>query len=311
MAYETEYGLTTDRQSALNFLFLLATDMDYSDGSFKIFGESDERYKVKGGNQLVVDGLARKLAEHIRTGHVLEAIRSRGDGFTLTFRQGNGSATDVDADIAVITIPFTMLRNVDMKGVTLPEVKKRAIAELGYGTNTKIMAGFDRRFWRTSPYDGHPGVTGYYLTDEACQTGWDNSQLQSGEGGGFTFYLGGPSGERAGEGTAASQVDALMPGFEKIFPGASAARNARAERFHWPGHPFTRGSYACYGPGQWTTIAGAEGEPVGNLFFAGEHCSYDFQGFMNGGAETGRATAEAVLAAVGVRRTGARPAEVR
>lgn len=35
-------------------------------------------------------------------------------------------------------------------------------------------------------------------------------------------------------------------------------------------------------------------KPVGKLFFAGEHCSYDFQGYMNGGAETGRWAAEAM-----------------
>jgi monoamine oxidase len=34
---------------------------------------------------------------------------------------------------------------------------------------------------------------------------------------------------------------------------------------------------------------------VGNLFFAGEHCSAYFQGFMNGAAETGRMAADAVV----------------
>ncbi|MGQ0645243.1 MAG: FAD-dependent oxidoreductase, partial [Elusimicrobiota bacterium] len=58
---------------------------------------------------------------------------------------------------------------------------------------------------------------------------------------------------------------------------------------------FSRGSYACYTPGLWTSLAGAEGEPVGNLFFAGEHCSSEFQAYMNGGAETGRKAAEAIL----------------
>jgi monoamine oxidase len=56
-----------------------------------------------------------------------------------------------------------------------------------------------------------------------------------------------------------------------------------------------KGSYACYKVGQWTTIAGAEIEPVGNLLFAGEHCSFDYQGYMNGGAETGRRAAESII----------------
>jgi monoamine oxidase len=72
-------------------------------------------------------------------------------------------------------------------------------------------------------------------------------------------------------------------------------------RFHWPTHPYTLGSYAGYLPGQWTTIAGAEGEPVGRLHFAGEHCSVRAQGFMEGGCETGERAAADVLALRGVR----------
>ena len=64
---------------------------------------------------------------------------------------------------------------------------------------------------------------------------------------------------------------------------------------HWPTQPFVRASYASYLPGQWTTMRGVEGESIGNLHFAGEHCSLDAQGFMNGGCETGERAAEAVL----------------
>ena len=35
-----------------------------------------------------------------------------------------------------------------------------------------------------------------------------------------------------------------------------------------------------------------------NLFFAGEHCSDDFQGYMNGAAQSGADTATAVMAKV-------------
>ena len=38
--------------------------------------------------------------------------------------------------------------------------------------------------------------------------------------------------------------------------------------------------------------------PATNLFLAGEHCSAKFQGFMNGGAETGRMAAEGIIDAV-------------
>jgi monoamine oxidase len=34
--------------------------------------------------------------------------------------------------------------------------------------------------------------------------------------------------------------------------------------------------------------------PVGGIYFAGEHTSLDFQGYMNGAAKTGREAAEMI-----------------
>jgi monoamine oxidase len=42
-----------------------------------------------------------------------------------------------------------------------------------------------------------------------------------------------------------------------------------------------------------------EGEPEGNCHFAGEHTSIDFQGYLNGGVETGERAADEVITALG------------
>jgi monoamine oxidase len=292
VAYVTEYGLDADEQSALNLIFLIGTDV--SEG-FAIFGDSDERYKIEGGNQRVVDALAGALDAEAQLGHRLTAVRPAGaaGGYRLTF-DAAGTAHDVDADVVVLALPFTLLRQVDLTTLALPDWKTRAIAELGYGTNAKLFVGTTGRPWRDA------GFNGECFTDEAFQLCWDNAQLQAGDGGGLTLYSGGAAGLTVGEGTPESQAARLLPGVERAFPGTTAAQNGRVSRFHWPTHPFTLASYACYRPGQWTTVAGAEIKPVGRLFFAGEHCSYDYQGYMNGAAETGRRAAEAVLEELGV-----------
>ena len=289
VAYVTEYGLEAHEQSALNLLFLIGTDL--SEG-FSLFGESDERYKVVGGNQRVVDELAKRVQNQIELDQRLVAIRPNGQGYRLTFESG-AAMSDVDADVVVLTLPFTTLRQVDLAALSLPAFKTNAIENLGYGMNAKVFAATNARPWRTQGYGGD------CFSDEGFQLMWDNSQLQPGDGASLTFYSGGAAGITAGEGTADDQVRRLLPGAERTFPGTAAAFTGKASRFHWPSHPHTLGSYACYRPGQWTTIAGAEIEPVGHLYFAGEHCSYDFQGFMNGAAETGRRAAERVAAAVG------------
>jgi len=298
VAYVTEYGLDAGEQSALNFVFLIGTgELDDHDAC-SLLGESDERYKVKGGNQRVVDELARRVAPQIKPLHRLEAIRSRGDGYTLTF-QADGKAVDADADIVLLALPFSILRDVTIE-VPLPEIKTRAIRELGYGTNAKVLVGFKSRPWEQQGYAGST------YSDESFQLAWSNSFMQPGQAGGLTLYSGGKRGIEAGQGTAEEAAARLMAGIERAYPGTTAARNGKVSRFHWPSFPWTKGSYSCYKPGQWTTIAGSEGLPVGNLFFAGEHCSYDFQGFMNGGAQTGADAAKAMMA----RASGAKAARL-
>jgi len=289
VAYVTEYGLEAGEQSCLNLLFLLGLDLE--DG-FKIFGDSDERYKIVGGNQQVPDALANKLRDQILPDHRLMALAASGNGYRLTLQQGGTeSATEVEADIVVLTLPFTMLRQVELN-LPLPEQKVRAIQELGYGHSAKLLVGMQRRVW-----EDH-GRNGECFTDAGFQLCWDNSRYQPGTAGGMTLYSGGQRGLDVGVGTPESHVQRLMPGVDAVFPGAAGALSGRVSRFHWPTHEFTRGGYACYRPGQWGTICGAESESVGNLHFAGEHCSLNYQGFMEGGAETGRVAAETILESI-------------
>jgi monoamine oxidase len=292
IAYVTEFGLDADEQSALNFIDMIGTDL--SEG-FKIVGDSDERYKVRGGNQRIISALANRLDGQIMLGHRLTALRPRGRGYTLTFDRRGSGAIDVAADIVVLALPFTILRDVEMR-VDLPAYKRRAIRELGYGTNAKLMYGLLERPWRAR------GFSGAAYSDEGFQLCWDNSRGQPGPVGGITLFSGGAPGLAVGKGSLDEQAARLMPGVDAVFPGVQNARSGRGARWHWPTYPFTKGSYACYRPGQWTGVRGAEIVPVGNLFFAGEHCSLDYQGFMNGGAETGRVAAESVLRRVRVRR---------
>jgi monoamine oxidase len=49
--------------------------------------------------------------------------------------------------------------------------------------------------------------------------------------------------------------------------------------------------------GQYTRFAGVEREPEGNIHFAGELTSVDFQGYLNGAVETGQRAAQELLSA--------------
>jgi monoamine oxidase len=55
------------------------------------------------------------------------------------------------------------------------------------------------------------------------------------------------------------------------------------------------GSYACWLVGQYTKFAGYERVTQGTCYFAGEHCSINYQGFMEGGAEEGACAARQII----------------
>ena len=85
-------GLECDEQSALNFLTFIGTEPD----TFKVFGESDERSHVRGGNDRVPKALAARMDDAIETGDALEAVRADGDGFAISFRNSAYDFVSVD-----------------------------------------------------------------------------------------------------------------------------------------------------------------------------------------------------------------------
>jgi monoamine oxidase len=273
-AYTAEFGLSTGEQSALNFLTMIDTDVRQG---FKVFGDSDERFKIRGGNARVISALIDRLFNQIETGRKLAAIRRNGSGYTLHFSSGK----EVTADFVVLALPFTTLREVDLSDLNLSPKKREVIRDLGYGNNSKLLIDVDSRVWRKQGRSG-------YLFNENVHDGWDNSLGQTNDRGpgGYTVYVGGQS----GKGLQSADQRLYLPTLDRAFPGFSKAFTS-AQAVNWSTNPYVRASYACYRVGQWTTLSGAEAEAAGNILFCGEHCSADFQGFMNGAAQTGRETA--------------------
>jgi monoamine oxidase len=122
----------------------------------------------------------------------------------------------------------------------------------------------------------------------------------AGAAGILTVFAGGTTGEQIGEGTAESQIQSRLAAIDQIFPNTAASYIANsAVRMHWPTVEHTLGSYTCYLPGQ-ASFSGQEATRVGSLHFCGEHTSVDYQGYMNGGSESGERVALEILTELGV-----------
>jgi len=293
VAYSTEYGLDAEEQSALNLLYLIGTEP----GEFEIIGTSDERFHVRGGNQQIPQRLAQLVAGPVETGTVLEAIDSLPDGrYRVAVRSGN-QVSDRVYERIVLALPFTTLRNVQLN-VDLSPVKAAAINSLGYGTNAKIITGYNEKIWR----DRYNSRANTFSDLYSYTSIWENAPSRYFEGVGLiTNFLGGTRGVAVGSATPQVHADRLNFELERVFPGITAAAIPfQALRAYWPGEPWTRGSYTCQAPGDWTQFYGIEGERVGNIFFAGEHTSLEYQGWMEGGCDSGELAATEILEDMGL-----------
>ncbi len=287
VAYNIEYGAETTVQSSLNMLYLLGYA---GQGQFRVFGKSNEKSHVRGGNDQIPTRLCALLSSQITTSTVLNAIKKNVDGtYTLTFGNGSGSITQV-ADHVVLALPFTMLRDVNFSKAGFNAVKTTAIKELGMGTNAKVHLQFTSRFWRDQ------GLNGETYSDRGYQNTWEVSRAQSGTSGLLVWYTGGNPGVAVGSGTPEAQAATFLAQIEPVLPGATQRWNGRVTRDWWPGDPWTKGSYSYWKAGQYTKFSGAESEASGTCHFAGEHTSQDFQGYLNGGVESGERAAAEILA---------------
>lgn len=300
-AYEAEYGLVAAEQSCLNFLLFLHAD---SSSTFTPFGD-DERYHLVDGNDRIVEGLTQNLTgQLIYDSRLLRASRLSDGRIELTFQMGSRTVTKRH-DVAVLAVPFTVLREVELdRSLAIPANQLAAIRDLGYGTNAKMMIGFSSRPWRAF------GSNGTAYADLAnVQTTWEtNPSRGTATSGILTDYSSGARGAGLNPNMVQTEAQRFLSDLNIVYPDTLGAATVLQGRYlahleHWPTNPLARGSYTCYRPGQFTTMAGLEGLAVGNLLFAGEHTNsfHEWQGFMEGAARSGIAAAKSILTTVNTR----------
>jgi monoamine oxidase len=295
-AYNIEYGAETSQQSSLNLVYLLAYQP--SPKGFAVFGVSDEQYHIRGGNQLLPEAIAAGLPD-VKLGRRLTAVEARADRTVALSFQTPAGPKQVVADQVILTLPFAVLRTLDISKAGFDDMKREAISELGAGCNAKLQLQFKSRYWNAS------GSNGSTYADLGYQSTWDVSRAQGGRAGIIVNYTGGEIAGAFEPSTPYSRADsnpkvaayarAFLRQLESVFPGISAQWNGRATLSIPTLDPNLRCAYSYWKLGQYTAFGGYEGVPQGAIHFAGEHCSRDFQGFMEGGASEGvRAALEVV-----------------
>src|SRR5262245_58402983 len=295
VAFASDYGAATADLSALNLAYLLGIQQ---------FGVPGQRqYHIVGGNEQLPLRMAAQLPpDSIALEWRLLAIARLSDGrLRLTFATPAGTR-EVAAEHAILALPFAVLRTLDYTRAGFDALKRRAIQELGRGRNAKLHLQFRRRFWTAREPWG--AATGGSLTDLGYQSTYEVSRGQRGASGLLVDYRGAAVADRLrpaapytnGGPSLAAEARWFLDQLDRIWPGAASEWNGKVSLSAPALDPNLGCSYSYWRVGQYHTLRGYEAVRQHNVFFTGEHCSVEFQGYMEGGA------AEGVRAANEVRR---------
>ena len=223
-AYIGEYGREVAEQSCLNFLLFAHADRRAKFAPFGVF--SDERFHVVDGNDAIATGLAAGLPGQIGSGkrrRSRQGLRGR--------RRAHVRGLRGTFDAVVFAIPFTTLRDVDLHpSLGLPDSKIDAIENLVYGTNAKVIVGFDGRPREALGGDGQsyahglPNLIGTWETNPSRAT-MTRAVL--------TDYTGGRLGETLNPMNAEVEAERFLRDLDRVYAGASASATRRRASRLW------------------------------------------------------------------------------
>lgn len=281
-------------------------------------------HSIEGGNSKLVEALVLRLKDRIHYEHVLKRIsyEPTDDTFCLHFTNG----VLKKADILLLTLPCTTLREVEIEAGLFPEDQWFAIQTLQYGTNAKLLIPVKLPSDQLSTF----GMM------SNCYS-WLNREQSV-----MTWYYGGKAGIFDDSSIASLRsilnqdictLRLLYPGIEfplglepmPVNPDPSYVYD-RPIGISWINEPYSKGSYSNWAPGQCeffnktldigdetlryvfrpilkrpyvdleieaSTITGDE-----RVFFAGEHTDVEDPCTMSGAVRSGKRAAHMIRAAL-------------
>ncbi len=243
-------------------------------------------YRIKGGNDRLATALAARLGQRVKLATEVVAVSQRGRGVRVSLKNGRHVA-QLSCDYMIFALPATVVRRIPISPA-LPQQQHEAFVRLKYGRATKTLLQFSRRFWRVP---GRPRAFGSALPFGAV---WDANEEQRGRPGILNLMSGGSASDATRQTFTREGPEALARSFEWL--GSRRAELIASRQIVWDDDPWARGGYAFFDPGFDPALRSWLGRPAGHLFFAGEHTSNKWQGYMNGAIESGRRAAAEVAA---------------
>jgi monoamine oxidase len=242
------------------------------------------RYLVEGGMGRLTDAMAASLSREVRLNHRVTAIEQDTSGITL--RCDNGE--QLRASFAVCTAPLTVVRSFSITPA-LPSLQAEAVQQIPYGEATSVILNLTGRYWEED------GLPANMWTDLPIERAFINPSTV-GEGEHLWVFTTGPR-DLARRGLTDEEMgDFVIRELNRVRPSTKGRLETVGVR-SWTRDPTTLGTYASRAPGQIRRFGRLFSDPVGRLFFAGEHTAERNLG-IEGAMEAGELAANTALAMI-------------
>lgn len=251
-------------------------------GGFERFWTESEVFRCESGSQSLAFKLAEEIGnENIRLDCAVKEIRLRGNGVSVEDAKGGGH----EADYVVMTVPPPAWRHFKVD----PPIPHGYVPSAGAAI--KYLAKVSSAFWQKA------GLSPDSLTDSAIGTTWegtDGLRTKCDEAACLVAFSGGRAADECLAFPAANRQEEFARRLEEIYPGFANA--FEKELFvGWPHEKWSLCGYSSPTLGEITSVYPNYEKPyAGRMFFAGEHTSLAFRGFMEGALHSGALVARRI-----------------
>jgi len=274
------FGLLNNQEAMMNSSFL------------ELFREDGGNYytnmcQIVGGADHLPHAFLPELGPRIRYGARMIAMDQAPNEVIIHYQTRSGRF-EVRGDYAIITVPFPVLRHVEvLKPFSRP--KQRAIRQLHYDASAKIFFQTRRRFWETD--EGIFG--GGTVTDLAIRNlYYTDYGKETGRGILLVGYTWSEDAQRWGSLLPHERIEQALENVVMIHPQIRDEFETGASHM-WHDDPFAGGAFALFDPGQQTLLHDEIVKPEGRIHFAGEHASL-YHAWIQGALESGLRAAIAI-----------------
>ena len=242
-------------------------------------GGPERWHKIKGGSDLLPKAFAEKLAGKIHYSAAVVRIEQDANQARVVFVEA-GRRQTLAADVVLCTIPFSVLKNIDLPA--LSERKRDAIKRAHYDAVSRVYLQTRNRFWEEK------GLNGFAFTSGAIEI-WQPTWNQPGARGILMTYARPGEAERITKLKENERIAVTLKELDGMFSGLRENFERGATKC-WLDDEWSRGAWGYVGFMDFVAAAAVEGR----IYFAGEHLS-PWSSWMQGALSSGlRAVKEIV-----------------